>query len=87
MKTFLKSLAASVLGTFIALAACMLLLIGIIGSLAMIGSDSQEPVIPESAILKIDMSKPIAERGNDDPFSGISALTATFRMIFCSRML
>ncbi|MBR5857160.1 MAG: signal peptide peptidase SppA [Bacteroidales bacterium] len=75
MKTFLKSLAASVLGTFIALAACMLLLIGIIGSLAMIGSDSQEPVIPESAILKIDMSKPIAERGNDDPFSGISALS------------
>ena len=75
MKSFLKSLLAAVLGTFIALAVCMFLFIGIIGSLAALGSNDSEPVIPESAILKIDMSKPISERGNEDPFSGISAFS------------
>lgn len=75
MKSFLKSLLAAVLGTFIALTVCMFLFIGIIGSLAALGSNDSEPVIPESAILKIDMSKPISERGNEDPFSGISALS------------
>lgn len=75
MKSFLKSLLAAILGTFIALFVCMFLFIGIIGSLAMLGSDDSEPVIPESAILKIDMSKPISERGNEDPFSGISSFS------------
>lgn len=75
MKSFLKSLLAAIIGTFIALGVCMFLFIGIIGSLAMLGSNDSEPVIPESAILKIDMSKPIAERGNDDPFSGLSSFS------------
>ena len=75
MKSFLKSLLAAIIGTFIALGVCMFLFIGIIGSLAMLGSNDSEPVIPESAILKIDISKPIAERGNDDPFSGLSSFS------------
>lgn len=75
MKSFLKSLLAAIIGTFIALGVCMLMFIGIIGSLAAMGSDSAGPVIPESAILKIDMSKPIAERANDDPFSGLSSFS------------
>ena len=75
MKSFLKSLLAAILGTLIALFVGAFLFVGIIGSLAMVGSDDSEPVIPESAILKIDMSKPITERGNDDPFSGISSFS------------
>ncbi len=44
---------------------------GLIGSLAMLGSES-ETIVPDSAILKIDFKNPVTERGNEDPFSNFS---------------
>lgn len=75
MKSFLKSLLAAFIGTLAALFICMVITFGIIGSIAMIGSSDSDAVIPPSAILKIDLSQPVTERGNDDPLSGFSSMS------------
>ncbi len=74
MKTFFKTVLATIVGSLVAFALCFFLLMGIIGSLAMIGSET-EPVVPASAILKVDLKNPISERGNDDPFSNLSSFS------------
>ncbi len=75
MKTFLKTLFASLVGTLIALALCFFLFLAIIGSIAALGSAESAATVPPSAILKIDFSNPVAERGNEDPFSGFSSFS------------
>ncbi len=76
MKGFLKTLFASFIGSLIALSLCFFLFLAIIGSIATLGSsDSSAAVVPSSAILKIDFSTPISERGNNDPLSGFSGFS------------
>lgn len=65
MKNFLKTTLAVILGSLVAMAICTFLFFGLVGSLAALG-DSQEPVVPAKAILKIDFSTPVTELGQED---------------------
>ncbi len=75
MKGFLKTLFASFVGSLIALSLCFFLFLAIIGSIATLGSSDSSAVVPSSAILKIDFSTPVSERGNNDPLSGFSGFS------------
>ena len=75
MKSFFKTLFASFIGSSIALMVCFFLFLGIIGSIATLGSKESSVSVPASAVLKIDFSQPITERGNEDPFAGLSSLS------------
>ena len=65
MKNFLKTTLAVIIGSLVAMAICTFLFFGLVGSLAALG-DSQEPVVPAKAILKIDFSTPVTELGQED---------------------
>ena len=73
MKNFLKTLLAAFIGTLVALFICGFFLFAIIGSIAVL-SEETTPVVPQSAILKIDTSMPIAEQSEDDPFAALASL-------------
>lgn len=75
MKSFFKTLFATFIGSSIALMVCFFLFLGIIGSIAALGSKESSVSVPTSAVLKIDFSQPITERGNEDPFAGLSSLS------------
>ena len=75
MKSFFKTLFATFIGSSIALIVCFFLFLGIIGSIATLGSKESSVSVPTSAVLKIDFSQPITERGNEDPFAGLSSLS------------
>jgi protease IV len=78
MKNFFKTLLASFLGFFLAIIACSLFSFAVFGSLA--ASLSEETVmVPESAILKINFTKSIAEQQVEIPFdfSSISPAAAS----------
>lgn len=75
MKSFFKTLFATFIGSSIALMVCFFLFLGIIGSIATLGSKESSVSVPASAVLKIDFSQPITERGNEDPFAGLSSLS------------
>lgn len=75
MKSFFKTLFATFIGSSIALMVCFFLFLGIIGSIAALGSKESSVSVPASAVLKIDFSQPITERGNEDPFAGLSSLS------------
>lgn len=72
MKGFFKTLLAAFVGTLVALAICLFMLMGFIGSIAVLSSQESTPVVPSSAILKIDFAQAITETGNEDPFAGLS---------------
>lgn len=61
---FLKTFFASLLGTGVALFAALFLLIGVLSSLASFAST--EEIIPEKAILTIDLSTGIADQSAED---------------------
>lgn len=65
MKNFLKTTLAVIIGSLVAMAICTFMFFGLIGSLAALG-ESQEPVVPAKAILKIDFSTPVTELGQED---------------------
>ena len=70
MKSFFKTLFATTLGCFIALFIGGLVIVGIIGSIAAFAEE--EPVtVPSSAVLLIDITKPITEQSSDDPMSAL----------------
>ena len=73
MKNFLKTTLAVIVGSLIALFICSFLFFGIIGSLASLG-ESQEPVVPSKAILKIDFSTPVTELGQEDAMQAFQSL-------------
>ncbi len=76
MKAFLKTVFATFIGTFVAMAIGLVILVAFIGSIAMLGSSQDStPIVPSSALLKIELSQPITERGNEDPLSDFSALS------------
>ncbi len=73
MKSFLKTLFATIIGCFIALFVGGLLLVGIIGSIAAFAEE--DPVtVPSKAVLFIDITKPITEQSSDDPISALKSL-------------
>ena len=67
MKPFWKVVWGGCLGTIIAFLLINLILFGLIGSaISSIGSKAdKQPVVPRNAILKIDLSSPIAERAKE----------------------
>ena len=73
MKNFLKTTLAVIVGTFIAMFICSMLFFGIIGAVASLGSES-EPVIPSKAILKVDLSNPVTELGEEDAMAALKSL-------------
>ena len=75
MKDFLKTLLATFIGALAALALCSFIFLGIAGAVLALGSSDSAVIVPHSAILKIDFSQPVKERGSDDPFSDLSSLS------------
>ena len=66
MKPFWKVVFGGCLGALIAFFLINLIIFGLIGSaISSIGSKENQPVVPKGAILKIDLSKPIAEQGKE----------------------
>ena len=74
MKNFLKTTLAVVIGSLVAMAICTFLFFGLIGSLAALG-ESQEPVVPAKAILKIDFATPVTELGQEDAMQAFQSLS------------
>ena len=75
MKSFLKTLFATILGAIIAFGICTFLFFAIIGSIAALGSSDSVKVVPPSAILKIDFNQTITERETDDPFANFKSFS------------
>ena len=73
MKNFLKTTLAVIVGTFIAMFICSMLFFGIIGAVASLGSES-EPAVPAKAILKVDLSNPVTELGEEDAMAALKSL-------------
>ncbi len=73
MKNFLSTLLAAIVGTFLALFVCGLLIMGLIGSI-MAFTEETTPVVPSKAILYIDTSLPLTEQNTDDPFQALQSL-------------
>ena len=78
MKSFLKTLLAAFVGALAAIAVSFVILLGMASVLISIGQKSETSSFTGEAILKLDLSKPITERSNNDPFSSISL--TSFRM-------
>lgn len=70
MKKFLKVVFASFIGVLLALFLSSMVLLSIIGTLVSF-TGKTAPDIPGKAILKIDFSSDIRDRGTDDPVSGL----------------
>jgi signal peptide peptidase SppA, 67K type len=72
MKDFLKTLLAAFVGSIVALFVCGIFLFAMIGSIAAL-SESNIPIVPSSAILKIDLQQPVTEQSIDDPIKLIQS--------------
>ncbi|PKP06529.1 MAG: signal peptide peptidase SppA [Bacteroidetes bacterium HGW-Bacteroidetes-5] len=68
MKTFLKIVLGTFVGSMLALAIGFFILLGIAGSMATFSSNAK-PTVPKSAILRLNFSDPIAEQAFEDPFA------------------
>lgn len=73
MKNFLKTTLAVIVGSLIALFICSFLFFGIIGALASLG-ESEGPVVPAKAVLKIDFASPVTELGQEDAMQAFQSL-------------
>lgn len=67
MKKFFSTLLASILGTLIALGICTLFFMGMVGSLLAF-TQSPAPIIPDNAILEIDLQTTVGEQTIEDAF-------------------
>lgn len=72
MKHFFSTLLAAFIGALAALALSSVIFIGIVSALVSVGQKSDAVSFTGKAVLALDLSKPITERGNSDPFSSIS---------------
>lgn len=72
MKSFFKTLLAAFIGTLVSLLLCSFLLFAFIGSIAAL-SEETTPVVPSSAILKLDFTLPVTEQSEDDPFASLTS--------------
>jgi protease-4 len=70
MKSFLKTMIATTLGSLLAISLLFLIAIGVIGALAS-GIGKQEITVKDNSVLTIDLESPILDREIDDPFATI----------------
>jgi signal peptide peptidase SppA, 67K type len=77
MKTFWKIFFGSLLGCIVALIILGFIGIGMLGSLASF-TEKSEPVMPKSAILKLDFKAAVADQGSDDITFDITSGTPDF---------
>lgn len=73
MKNFFKIIAGTFVGSLLAMVLGTFILIGVISSIASI-SDKSVPSVPSSAILGINFDNTITEQALDDPFGSLSPL-------------
>lgn len=76
MKSFFKTLLASLIGTFIALFLVAMVSFSVIGSMISF-SKTTTPEIPQKSILKLDFSNAITEQTSDDPMNIINPLSSS----------
>lgn len=74
MKNFLKIIGGTFIGSLLAMVLGTFILIGVISSIASI-AETTTPTVPDSAILGIDFANTITEQALDDPFSAISPMS------------
>ena len=91
MKPFGKVVLGGCLGTLLAFILVNLIFFGILGSaLSSIGKESQ-PSVPKNAILKIDLSQPLAEQGgekfNFNPLAGSASMATSVSLLSAVRAL
>lgn len=68
MKGFLKMLAAAFLGSAAALLIGVMIIFSILGSIMALANKPEE-IVPESTVLKINLSTPVLDYSEDDPLS------------------
>lgn len=68
MKGFLKMLAAAFLGSAAALLIGVMIIFSILGSIMALANKPEE-IVPESTVLKINLSTPVIDYSEDDPLS------------------
>lgn len=75
MKNFLKIVAATLIGSLIAMLAGFFLFMGFISSLASL-TESKTPVVPSSAVMALNFSPAITEQSVEDPFSALNPFSS-----------
>ncbi len=68
MKNFLKIVLGTFIGSFIAMTIGFFIMLGIVGSMASFSAKAK-PVVPKSAVLKLNFDTAITEQSLEDPFS------------------
>ena len=71
MKNFLKILAATILGSLLAMLVGFFLFMGFISSLASF-AETKTPAVPSSAVMVLNFSSAITEQSVEDPFSALN---------------
>lgn len=70
MKSFLKTMLASTLGSLLALGLIFLIAMGMIAAVVA-GIGAQEVVVKDNSVLTIDLESPIFDREIEDPFASV----------------
>ncbi len=68
MKKFLKIVLGTFIGSLLAMTIGFFIMLGIVGSMASFSSKAK-PVVPKSAILRLNFDSAITEQSKEDPFS------------------
>lgn len=91
MKPFWKVVFGGCLGTIIAFILVNLIFFGVIGSAISSAGRDSKPSVPRNAILKIDLSQPIAEQGREsfsfNPLAGSASMTGSVSLLDAIRAL
>ena len=91
MKPFWKVVFGGCLGTIIAFILVNLIFFGVIGSAISSAGKDNKPSVPRNAILKIDLSQPIAEQGREsfsfNPLAGSASMTGSVSLLDAIRAL
>lgn len=75
MKNFLKILAATILGSLLAMLVGFFLFVGFISSLASF-AESKTPSVPSSAVMVLNFSSAVTEQSIEDPFSALNPFSS-----------
>ena len=81
MKKFFKILLASFIGSLLAIFFLTLISFAMFSGIVSSFSKETTPVVPASAILKLDFSEAITEQGIDDPFASLNPMISSSKSI------
>ena len=81
MKKFFKILLASFCGALLAMLFFAIISFSMLSGIASSFSKETTPVVPASAILKLDFSETISEQGIDDPFASLNPMVSSSKSI------